>query len=161
MFEKIVETISATGKTVSEKTKQGSEYIRLSRKAAAEEKALTDLFLEIGMTYFENNAENPCCDDMKALFDKVIAKKSEIEDLKAQVRAIKGVVVCSDCGAEAPIENDFCGKCGCKLDKPVVEEPCCEEEADHEETVEDAVADVAEDVVPDVVVAEEPSEENE
>ena len=138
MFEKFVETLSNTGKTVGEKTKQGTDIVKANVKISTEERALNELYCEIGKKYYENNSENPCCDAMKELFDKVADKTKEIEALKNQVRQIKGVVMCEKCGAEVGLENDFCGKCGAKLVKPepVIEEIPAEEVIDHEDTVE-------------------------
>ena len=138
MFEKIVETLSNTGKTVGEKTKQGTDIVKANVKISTEEKALNDLYCEIGKRYYENNSENPCCDEMKELFDKVSEKVNEIANLKNQVRQLKGVVMCEKCGAEVGLENDFCGKCGAKLVKPepVIEEIPADEVIDHEDTVE-------------------------
>lgn len=137
MFEKIVETINNTGKVVGEKTKQGSEVVKANIKISSEERALNELYTEIGKTYYENNRENPCCDTMKELFEMADEKKAVISDLKQQLRAIKGVSVCGNCGAECPIENDFCGKCGAKIEKPEPPVETPEEEViDHEDTVE-------------------------
>lgn len=150
MFEKIVETINNTSKTVGEKTKQGSDIVKANLKISSEERALTDLYTEIGKLYFENNKDNPCCETMAELFEKVCEKNTSIETLKHQIRVIKGVVVCENCGAEIGLENDYCGKCGAKLVKPEpVEEPEAEaeeENVDHEDTVDvDIKIEVAED----------------
>lgn len=141
MFEKFVETLNQTGKVVGEKTKQGTDVVKANIKISSEERAVNELFFEIGKTYYENNKENPCCETMKELFDKVAEKQASIEALKEQVRRIKGVNICQNCGAEVDSENDFCGKCGAKIVKPepVIEEASAEnteEVIDHEETVE-------------------------
>lgn len=142
MFEKIVETLNNTGKVVSEKTKQGTDIVKANLKITTEERELNDLFLEIGKLYYKNNSENPCCDDMKELFDKVSEKEAAVEDLKNKVRALKGVVVCTNCGAEVEDENSFCGKCGAKVERPepveVAEETMEISDAvvDHEDNVE-------------------------
>lgn len=132
-FEKLKKTFTDAGKTVSEKTKQGSDIVKANLKISSEERELTDLYCEIGKTYYEKNSENPCCDTMKELCEKVAEKTALIESLKQQVRSIKGVAVCGNCGAEVPLENDFCGKCGTKIEKP---EPAVEEEAPAEEIID-------------------------
>lgn len=141
MFEKFVETLNNTGKTVSEKTKQGSDIVKANIKISSEERALNDVYLEIGKTYYENNAENPCCDTMKELFDMVVEKKASIAALKQQIRTIKGVSVCDACGAENPVENEFCGKCGAKIEKPAPVEEASEEDAPAEEINIEVVPD--------------------
>lgn len=137
-FEKLKKTVTDAGKTVSEKTKQGSDIVKANLKIASEERSLTDLYCEIGKTYYEKNGDNPCCDTMKELCEKVAEKTTLIENLKQQVRSIKGVAVCGSCGAEVPLENDFCGKCGAKIEKP---EPVEEEEAQEEEIIDHETAE--------------------
>lgn len=144
MFERFQKTVTDAGKTIGEKTKQGSDIAKAKLKISSEERALTDLYYEIGKTYYENNSDNPCCDTMKELFEKVAEKAALIESLKAQVRTLKGVVVCESCGADVPLENDFCGKCGAKIvrPEPVIEE-AAEEIIDHEAAEEkDAGIDI-------------------
>lgn len=136
MFEKIVETLNNTGKAVGEKTKQSTDLVKANIKISSEEKELAEIFCEIGKLYYDNNKETPCCDDMKALFDKVNEKSEAIASLKNQVRLIKGIVICEACGTEVSAENDFCGKCGTKLVKPEPVSEITEESVDHEDTVE-------------------------
>ncbi|MCM1524869.1 MAG: zinc ribbon domain-containing protein [Ruminococcus sp.] len=140
MFEKLVETINNTGKAVGEKTKQGTDIVKTNLKITTEEKALTELYCEIGRKYYENNRNNPCCDTMRELFEKADEKTELIESLKAQVRALRRVNVCEVCGAEIPDDNAFCGKCGAKINRPdpvtIEENTPSEEVIDHEDTVE-------------------------
>lgn len=118
MFEKLVETINNTGKAVGEKTRQGSDIVKANVKIASEERALTDIYTEIGKLYYDNHKENPCCETMAELCSRASEKLGSLESLKSQVRALKGVNVCENCGAEVPLGNEFCGKCGAKIDRP-------------------------------------------
>lgn len=136
MFEKFVETLNHTGKAVSEKTKQGTDIVKANLKITTEERELNDLFLEIGKLYYKNNSENPCCDQMKELFEKVAEKEASVEELKSKVRALKGVTVCRNCGAEVGEDNTFCGKCGAKIERP---EPV--EETEETKEIGDSVVD--------------------
>lgn len=136
MFEKFVETLNHTGKAVSEKTKQGTDIVKANLKITTEERELNDLFLEIGKLYYKNNSENPCCNQMKELFEKVSEKEAVVEDLKSKVRSLKGVTVCQSCGAEVDGENAFCGKCGAKIERP---EPV--EESDKSTEISDSIVD--------------------
>ena len=149
MFEKFAETINNAGKAVGEKTKLGTDVVKANFKISSE-------------TYYDNNLDNPCCDTMKELFDKVSEKKASIEALKEHVRKIKGVLLCQNCGAEVDAENDYCGKCGTKIEKPepVEEAPAeeTEEVIDHEDTVE---ADAAGEEAPEIKVEVDPEDKPE
>ena len=162
MFEKFAETINNAGKAVGEKTKLGTDVVKANFKISSEERALNELYLEIGKTYYDNNLDNPCCETMKELFDKVSEKKASIEALKEHVRKIKGVLLCQNCGAEVDAENNYCGKCGAKIEKPepVEEAPAeeTEEVIDHEDTVE---ADAAGEEAPEIKVEVDPDDKPE
>lgn len=147
------EKVSETGKAVGGKTKQVSEIAKITYKITAEEKAVEELYALLGKACYE--AENAKAES--AYFgqcEEISAKMDAIEELKKQLNAIKGIIVCENCKAEVSNENDYCGKCGTKLVKPV-EEPVTVEEAvvDHEETVE------ADACGADVVIEEEKTEE--
>ena len=133
MFEKFAETINNAGKAVGEKTKLGTDVVKANFKISSEE-----------------------------LFDKVSEKKASIEALKEHVRKIKGVLLCQNCGAEVDAENDYCGKCGTKIEKPepVEEAPAeeTEEVIDHEDTVE---ADAAGEEAPEIKVEVDPEDKPE
>ncbi len=128
-FDKVSEAITATGKTVGDKTKQGTDIVKLSYKLSTEQKNLTDIFTEIGKAYYEENKDAPQSEALVQLVAEATVKNAEIEGIKEQIRQIKGVTVCPNCGADVPLEYDFCGKCGTKIEKP---EPVVEETAEEE-----------------------------
>lgn len=135
-LKNIGEKVSETGKAVGGKTKQVSEIAKITYKITAEEKAVEELYAVLGKACYEAEnakAESPYFGQC----EEISAKMDGIEELKKQLNAIKGIVVCENCKAEISAENDFCGKCGAKLVKPV-EEPVAVEDVvvDHEETVE-------------------------
>ena len=141
-FEKFAETLSNTGKN-------GIDFGKLSYKAATEQKALNDLYNRIGRKFVEDNKDVAVDGELGEIKAQAVAKAQEIEALKAQIRMLRGVVVCENCGAEVDAENDYCGKCGTKLVKP---EPPVEE-------TEDEVADDGESIEVEVVVEDDHTNE--
>ena len=123
MFENLNEKITKTGKAVEGKTKKIAESAKLSYKVSEEKRALELLFTALGKACYKaesENGESAYADSCAEISEKI----AKIEEMKAQIRAVKGVVICDNCGAEVSIENDYCGKCGSKLNKPTpVEEP--------------------------------------
>ena len=128
-FEKFAETISNTGKN-------GIDFGKLSYKAVAEQKALHDLYTQIGKAFVDQNKDIVIDGELGELKAQAVAKAQEIETLKAQIRMIRGVVVCENCGAEVDAENDYCGKCGTKLVKPEPPAEETDEITDDEESIE-------------------------
>ena len=140
ILKKIGDTLTETGKTVSEKTKQVGNVAKLNAKIISSEHSVSDNYTILGKYYYDTYKDNPA-EEVAETVNSITASLETIADMKSQILAIKGMVKCQDCGAECPFEDTYCGKCGAKLEKP---EPPVEEEAPAEETVE-AIEEIPED----------------
>ena len=141
ILKKIGDTLTETGKTVSEKTKQVGNVAKLNAKIISSEHSVSDNYTILGKYYYDTYKDNPD-ESVAETVNSITASLDAIDEMKNQILAIKGLVKCESCGADCPFEDDFCGKCGAKLEKP---EPPAEEEPAEEvaeiETVEEAVED--------------------
>lgn len=137
IFEKVGRTLSDTGRAVSEKTKQVGDVVRLNAKIISEERSISDNYVKIGKTYYDNFSDNPSPDFEEAV-NAITASIDAIKDMKTQILAIRGMVKCAECGANASSEDSFCGKCGAKLEKP--------EPKEEDEIIVEVVEDIGEDV---------------
>lgn len=142
IFKKIGDTITETGKTVGEKTKQVSSVAKFNAKIISSEHSISDNYTILGKYYYDTYKDNPA-EEVAETVNSITASLETIADMKSQILAIKGMVKCQDCGAECPFDDTFCGKCGAKLEKP---EPPVEEEAPAEEEVIEAIEEASEDV---------------
>ena len=142
IFKKIGDTITETGKTVGEKTKQVSSVAKFNAKIIASEHSVSDNYTILGKYYYDTYKDNPA-EEVAETVNSITASLETIADMKSQILAIKGMVKCQDCGAECPFEDTFCGKCGAKLEKP---EPPVEEEAPAEEEAVEAIEEADQDV---------------
>ncbi len=124
IFEKIGKTLTETGKAVTEKTKVVGESARINSKIIAKEGSLRSLYSEIGEYYYNKYKDAPD-EEIAEAVNELTDTLNSIADMKNQLLSIKGAVKCTECGAECPIENSFCGQCGARLVKP---EPPVEEE---------------------------------
>jgi ribosomal protein L40E len=140
ILSKIGKTISDTGKVVGEKTKQMTDLAKLNYKIGTLEQSLINSYIELGKEYYEENNENPSEKTAETVAE-IKSTLSTITEIKAQINAIRGVNICQSCGAEMPLENDFCGKCGAKLVKPVIPDPVEEKEEVITEEIDDTVID--------------------
>lgn len=141
ILKKIGDTLTETGKTVSEKTKQVGNVAKLNAKIISSEHSISDNYTILGKYYYDTYKDNPD-ESVAETVNSITASLDAIDEMKNQILAIKGLVKCESCGADCPFEDDFCGKCGAKLEKP---EPPAEEEPAEEvaeiETVEEAPAE--------------------
>ena len=142
IFKKIGDTITETGKTVGEKTKQVSSVAKFNAKIISSEHSISDNYTILGKYYYDTYKDNPA-EEVAETVNSITASLETIADMKSQILAIKGMVKCQDCGAECPFDDTFCGKCGAKLEKP---EPPVEEEAPAEEEAVEMIEEASEDV---------------
>lgn len=147
VFEKISKTITDTGKAVSEKTKQVGEAAKLNAKIVASEHTVSENYTILGKFYYDNYKNNPDEGAVEAV-NSITAALDAIDEMKAQILSLKGAVKCTVCGAECPIENNFCGKCGAALEKPEVPTEETAEEAEAAEVIETTADEVAEEEAP-------------
>ncbi len=132
-FEEIGKKISQTGKAAGDKAKQVSEIAKLNIKLGTVEKEADELLLMLGKKAYEVSKGN-ADSEFFGECEEIAAKLDSVKEIKAQIHALKGVVICGKCGAEVDLENDFCGKCGAKVEKPEIKpEP---EVIDHEDDVD-------------------------
>lgn len=143
VFEKISKNLTGAGKAVTEKTKQVSESAKLNAKIVSSEHTISENYAILGKFYYETYKSNPD-DEVAEAVNSITAAMDAITEMKAQLLSIKGSVLCAACGAECPIESNFCPKCGSVLEKP---QPV----SDEAETVS------ADEVVVEETTAEEPT----
>ena len=110
----ISDKLTEMGNEVSQKAKDTANIISLKNKIRAEEEKEKLIYQTIGEKYFEahkNEENDPYAEDIAAVF----AAKAGIDTLKSQIREIKGLDKCTECGAEIVGDAVFCPKCGKKL----------------------------------------------
>ena len=110
-FDSITKKISDATQGVTQKGKTFVDVQKLNSQINDLTKSINESYLEIGKSYFEKNKENPSAEDA-SLFGSITAAEAQIEDLKAQIRALKGISLCPNCGAEVPAGQKFCSNCG-------------------------------------------------
>ncbi|MCI9176427.1 MAG: zinc ribbon domain-containing protein [Lachnospiraceae bacterium] len=137
-FTKLGETISATGKDVSQKAKDLTELARLNLDIKAKEDFIEKQYVEIGKQYFALHKEDqePPFEEINLISETL----KEIERLKSEIADLKGKKKCPACGAVVEQDAVFCNQCGTKCES-IFEEGAAapvNDEAD-EEIEEDAV----------------------
>ncbi len=148
IIKKITDTITETGKNVGEKTKQVGNTAKLNAKIISSERSISENYTLIGKYYYDTYKENPDAEIADAV-NSVTAALDTIDEMKDQLLALKGLIKCDKCGANCPIDDTFCGKCGAMLEKP---EPVVEEVAEEKADIEVVVAE-------EVTVEDEKTEE--
>lgn len=113
-FEEIGKKVSQISSDTMKKTKDFSETTKLSSMISSTEKEVKELYTQIGKMYFEQNSDNP--DELYLnLFSAIKEKQALVIQYNEQIKAIKGVTKCENCGAEVPSQSVFCPACGNKM----------------------------------------------
>jgi hypothetical protein len=154
-FEEIGKKVKQIGKDTVEEVQKLNEVRQLNGKVNDTKKQIKKLYLEIGKKLYEQYKEAPF-DGFESEIQAISEKYVEMEQLKDQVRKVKGVVLCPCCNMEVAKGERFCSNCGNKM--PEVVDP---EDADEDavvvdaEVVEDAETDAEAETVEDAEVAAE------
>lgn len=113
-FDEIGKKISQTGQGVVQKTKDTAEIMKLNNMISDEEKRINSYYTEIGKKYFETHAES--CEDVFAdLVAGVKDAHQKIIDYSEQVKKLRGVTKCPNCGGDIAINAQFCSLCGFRM----------------------------------------------
>ena len=121
-FDEMDRKLSQFGQSVSNKSREVSEGMRLSSAIKAEEEKQNNLYREVGKYYFENCAAN-AEGQLKVLCDQIVASVELTSQYKQQQNVLKGMVSCPNCGAQISANSGFCNVCGSKIEKQVSPAP--------------------------------------
>lgn len=107
-------------KKVSDKSSQVVENAKLNSQINRLETDIEDIQYELGKAYYEKYfMDDTCefCEYIKRINDIV----EEIRLKNDKILFHKGLRVCPSCQTLVSLENDFCGKCGTRLEYPVID----------------------------------------
>lgn len=113
-FDELGKKISQTSQGVVQKTKDTAEVIKLNGLISDEEKRIAAFYSEIGKTYFELHKDSyeP---DFEQMILGIKESHTKINTYSEQVKRLKGVVRCPNCGGEVAYGAPFCSSCGSKM----------------------------------------------
>ena len=115
-FDQFSDTLISTGKMVGEKAKDIADVTKLSYQIRALEQEIHETYQELGKVLYEANEAGEELPDESDVFEVIREKKEEVDELRAQIKIIKGVEICPFCGKEIVKNAAFCPHCGEKID---------------------------------------------
>ena len=135
-LSELTDVISATGRDVTDKAKKIKEIAKINTQITAEESKRHDKYAQLGKEYFDLIKYNPPESFKEIVADIQNTLETETA-LKAHLCVLKGLVTCSSCGKEIPVDYQFCPNCGAKNEIPTVDAEVVEEaKSETEETEE-------------------------
>lgn len=118
-FNKLGGSIQNVGKEVSKKTKDLGGTLSLNSQIKENEARLVRIYQAIGENYCSSYAEE-ARSRYGEEFSQIDAIREAIENDKVQLRVLKGLKLCPNCGAEVENAALHCPMCGTELEVPVV-----------------------------------------
>ncbi len=105
------DTLTSKSKDVAKKAKELAEVTSLNSQISSKESEIKNIYREIGKVIYENKATWKEV-DLGEQFAKIEGIEEQIAKLKADILAVKGSKLCTQCGAEIAADVKFCPKCG-------------------------------------------------
>lgn len=136
-FNRLGDVIADNGKKVAQKAKEVSELAKLNGQLTTEENRKNAAFLAIGKRFFEESAGEVSTEYISD-FSVINESNANIEDIKEQIKLIKKIYYCPNCGASMSISASFCSSCGSKVKHS---EKAKEEASEKEEETEGSIID--------------------
>lgn len=119
-FSKVGETLSETGRDVTNKAREITEVTRLHIDIRGKEDFIRKQYEEIGRRYYElhKNDEDPPMEEITIIKNAL----EQINHLQTQISKAKGQKICLSCGDIMDLSAKFCKKCGNKWEEIYEEE---------------------------------------
>lgn len=112
IFNQIGKKISDAGQETAVKAKNFTEIAKFNTKISDIEDRISILFLELGKEYYEMNKYDEYSSEK---IKEINAAYSEISYYQEQIKKIKGIEKCPNCGGEISNDSMFCNFCGTKI----------------------------------------------
>lgn len=110
MEQKVTNFINAG----TDKARDVSETMRITNEIREEEKKQEQLYKNLGYFYYKSCFEN-AEGEAKKLCLEIRESQNKIAMNREQLKIIKGIVKCPNCGAEVSNQSMFCNVCGGQL----------------------------------------------
>lgn len=115
-LNKVSGSLANAGKDIGKKAKDAAEALRIQNEIKANEAKVEEHYIEIGKRYYESIADEPT-EEYAYLVSSVKKLLERIADDQESLKALKGMGVCPECGAQIDGETAFCTSCGTKIER--------------------------------------------
>ena len=113
-FEQFGKRISDMGEGVAQQTKKLADIARLNTSISDKEKKAVQLYTAIGQAYYERHREDADAEELDKI-QELNRLHQEIKNQQEEIKQLKGVAKCPNCGADVSAHALFCNACGTKM----------------------------------------------
>ncbi len=115
VLDNTVSTAKEVIGTVGKKTSEVVEAQRIKWGISDRKSKISRLYTSLGEMYYQSVAGKGDLSEAVDIIRRIREKQSEIEELEAQLAALKNMRRCPSCGAVNNENASFCDQCGEKL----------------------------------------------
>ena len=119
-LDQLGKKLSDTGQEAATKARNFAEVTRINGLISDTERRISRLYGEIGQSYYERHKDDPAAEEAERI-SAILSAYGEIAQYQEQIKQIKGVEQCPNCGAEVAAGSAFCNACGAKLVPPAAQ----------------------------------------
>ena len=145
LFEDLGKRVSNAAKTVTRRTQEAADAVKLNGQIASYQEQIEELFMQVGKAYFAVHSAggNEVADKLCAEIEHMQAEQKSVRE---QLDALRNVRRCPNCGETQAASAAFCASCGTKMPEvkrpePVIPEPVQTEEPEAAAPVPDFTID--------------------
>jgi len=133
-FNELKNNILEVSETIGKKSSDIIEVQKLRMKHSSLENERKKDYIQLGKLLYKKIKNGEISDPQaQELYDKIKMNKEAAEEISHQLTILKGVNVCANCQANVSSNNDFCPKCGARIEKPVKPEVVDDDTEDYVE----------------------------
>lgn len=114
-FKEFGKQFSSVARSVTEKSKESAEVIRLAGELRAAQEGLEQLYARYGKACYLLQGGKGSRDAAAELVLRIRAEEARVEELAGAYDAAREMKRCLSCGAIFPREARFCSACGKRL----------------------------------------------
>lgn len=115
-FDNLGKKASETTARAMQKAKEMSDTAKLNSMISGEETKINNTYYQIGKLYATMHI-NDCEEEFSDMIAALREADANIRSYRQQIQDIKGVIRCSQCGAELSLGAAFCSSCGNPIPK--------------------------------------------
>lgn len=116
-FEQLGKKLSDAGQGVAQSSRNAVDIAKLNSAVSDKKKQIAQAYSAIGEKYYELHKDS-AEEELSALVSNVNQLFAEIHDCENQIKTIRGVAKCANCGADIPTGAAFCSVCGAPAPEP-------------------------------------------
>ena len=106
------------GQGVAQQTKNFADVTRLNSTISDKEQQMAQLYQSIGLAYYQRHQTDETS-EFQTEMEEIKRLQTEIAQAQEEIKQIRGITKCPNCGADVPFQASFCNCCGTKLTAPI------------------------------------------